>query len=246
MGAFHQRVFGMTTTAFLVEFFFTEWIEINEYLYIKKNKRKRYTLLVSTVWTMRLCQRCLCISLCLQKERWEPHFYLYLFGHFHCAWCITWYAIEMQYLHIKTKAQLLTGAFVCKHQVVVWNSVLSEHFEAISAENVGQLISYHYTSGKLERIYSEKQQNDSAEDNGSKHMEGVLQGKGMLDKIGIVHWMNLPNTHMLWTISVTNCRILSQDICFRGSQYYKCSVLVSGWRHTYRVRVPYFDIGITH
>ena len=164
----------------------------------------------------------------------------------------------MQYLHIKTKAQLLTGAFVCKHQVIVWNSVLSEHFEAIctgkngfrwvtfSAENVGQLISYHYTSGKLERIYSEKQQNDSADDNGSKHMEGVLQGKGMLDKIGIVHRMNLPNTHMLWTISVTNCRILSQDICFRGSQYYKCSVLVSGWRHTYRVRGPYFDIGITH
>ena len=32
----------------------------------------------------------------------------------------------MQYLHLKTKAQLLAGAYVCKHQVV-WNSVLSEN-----------------------------------------------------------------------------------------------------------------------
>ena len=32
MGAFHQRVFGMTTTAVLVEFFSTEWIVIIEYL----------------------------------------------------------------------------------------------------------------------------------------------------------------------------------------------------------------------
>ena len=90
----------------------------------------------------------------------------------------------MQYLNPKTKAQLLSGAFVCKHQVVVWNTVLSEHFEAIctgkdglrwvtfSAENVGQLISYFHMSGKLEHIYPEKQQNDSKKDNGSKHMEG--------------------------------------------------------------------------
>ena len=75
----------------------------------------------------------------------------------------------MQYLHLKTKAQLLTGAFVCKHQVVVWNPVLSAQFEAIwtgkdglrwvtfSAENVGQLISYYYISEILEHIYSEKQ-----------------------------------------------------------------------------------------
>ena len=28
---------------------------------------------------------------------------------------------------------------------------------------------------------------------------------------------------------MTNCRILSQEICFRGSQYHKCSLLVNGW-----------------
>ena len=30
--AIHQRVFGMTTTAVLVEFFSTDWIEIKGYL----------------------------------------------------------------------------------------------------------------------------------------------------------------------------------------------------------------------
>ena len=160
--------------------------------------------------------------------------------------CLVLYLVcpRIQYLHLKTKAQLLTGAFVCEHQVVVWNSVLSEHFEAIctgtdglrwvtfSAEYVGHLISYSYISGKLEHIYPEQQQGNSEKDNGSKHMERVMQGEGMLDKIGIAYWMSLPNTPILWTTSVTNCRILSQEICFRGSQHHKCSLLVSGWRHT--------------
>ena len=87
----------------------------------------------------------------------------------------------MQYLHLKTKAQFLTCAFV-------WNSFLSEHFEAIctgkdglrwvrfSAEYVGQLISYYYISGNIEHIYPEKQQ-DNSEDNGSKHMEGWCKEK---------------------------------------------------------------------
>ena len=55
---------------------------------------------------------------------------------------------------------------------------------------------------------------------------GMMQGEWMLDKIGIVHWISLPNIPILWTTSVTNCRILSQEICFRGSQYYKCSLSV--------------------
>ena len=98
----------------------------------------------------------------------------------------------------------------------------------ISAEYVIQLISYYYIYGKLDHIYPEKQQDNSKKDNGSKHMEGVMQGEGILDKIGIAYWMSLPNTPILWTTSVTNCRILSQEICFRGSQYHKCSLWVSG------------------
>ena len=46
-----------------------------------------------------------------------------------------------------------------------------------SAEYVGQLMSYYYISGKLERIYAEKQHDNSEKDNGSKHMERVMQGK---------------------------------------------------------------------
>ena len=95
----------------------------------------------------------------------------------------------MQYLHLKTKSLLLTGAFVCKQQVVVWNSVLSEHFEAIytgkdglkwvifSAEYVGQVISYYYISGKLEHIYHEKQQDNSEKDNGSNTWRGDARRK---------------------------------------------------------------------
>ena len=85
----------------------------------------------------------------------------------------------MQNLNLKTKAQLRTGAESNKQQAVVWNSVLSEHFEAIctdkdgmrwvtfSAEYVSQLISYFYISGKLEHMYLEKQHDDSEKDNGS-------------------------------------------------------------------------------
>ena len=36
------RVFGMTTTAALNEFFSTEWIETNEYLNKKNEKNARY------------------------------------------------------------------------------------------------------------------------------------------------------------------------------------------------------------
>ena len=62
---------------------------------------------------------------------------------------------------------------------------------------------------------------------------GMMQVEGMLDKIGVVHWMSLSNTPILWItlLYLTNCTILSQEICFRGSQCYKCSLMVSGWRH---------------
>ena len=130
------------------------------------------------------CASIASVSACVCRERGRgPNLWLYLFCHFHCAWYFT--------------TLLLTGDFVCKHQVVVWNSLLSEHFKAVytdkdglrwatfSAEYVGQLISYQYISGKLEHIYHEMQQDDSEKDNGPKHMEGVIQRVGILDEIGI-------------------------------------------------------------
>ena len=105
-------------------------IRINKHTHThKKKKRKKYSLLhwvndgiVPALTNVSACA-------CRERDR-SPNLWLYLFGHLPCAWYFTWYAIEMQYLHLKTKTQLLTGAFVCKHQVVVWNSVLFEHFEA--------------------------------------------------------------------------------------------------------------------
>ena len=61
-----------------------------------------------------------------------------------------------------------------------------------------QLISYNHISARLEHIYPEKQQNNSKKDNGSKQMEGMMQVDEMLDKIGIVHWISLSNTPILW------------------------------------------------
>ena len=42
----------------------------------------------------------------------------------------------------------------------------------ISAENVSQLISYDYISGKLEQIYPEKQQDSSEKDNARRRNAG--------------------------------------------------------------------------
>ena len=110
---------------------------------------------------------------------------LYVFGHFHHAWYFNLYALEIQYFHLKTEAKLLTIAFVCNQQVVIWNPVLSEQFDMhwqgwtekdhiFSPENVGRLFSHYYISGKLEHIYPEKQQDNSDKDNGSKYMEGMV------------------------------------------------------------------------
>ena len=43
---------------------------------------------------------------------------------------------------------------------------------------MGQLISYYHISAKLERIYPEKQQNNSNKDNGSKQTEGDDASRG--------------------------------------------------------------------
>ena len=151
----------------------------------------------------------------------------------------------MQCLNLKTKAQLLKGAFCLQASSCCLKHSFSKHFEALhtgkdglrwgtlSAENVGQLISYHYISGKLLFTSILKSKRVIVWRTMAQNTwRGMMQGEEMLDKISIVHWMSLPNTPILCPTSVTNCGILSQEICFRGSQYYKCSLLVNGWRHT--------------
>ena len=164
-------------------------------------------------------------------------------SHFHHAWYFNWYALEIQCLHLKTETRLLTYAFVCKHQVVVWNSVLSEQFDepAVICNSKDGLrwviffllkiwVSYFPITIYLENLSTSTQKSNRiiVWTMAQKHMEGMVQEEGMLDKIGIVHWMSLPNTPIPWTTSVINCTTLSQEICFRATQCYKCRLSVCG------------------
>ena len=113
------RVFGMNTTAVLVEFFCTEWMEIMN-IWIKKRVKTIHS--TGKHWVNDEIVPALLVYQLVHAERGRSlNHWLYLFGHFHCDCYITWYALEMQCLHLKTKAQLPAGAFVCKHQVVVLN-----------------------------------------------------------------------------------------------------------------------------
>ena len=42
-----------------------------------------------------------------------------------------------------------------------------------------------------------------------------MQGEWMLDNISIVYCMSLQNTPIIWAASMTNCKILSREICFK-------------------------------
>ena len=188
---------------------------------------------------MGLCQHCLCISLCVQRERGRS-----LTGH-SCKNCTS---LGMPYkcnnLTSKQKHSFSKVLFFCKHQVIVWNTVFSEHFEALrtgkdglrwvtfSAENVGQLIPYTIYLKNLSTSILTSNKVIVWRTMAQNTWRKIMQGEETLDKISIVHWMSLTNTPILCPTSVTNCRILSQEICFRGSQYYGCSLLVNGWRHT--------------
>ena len=126
------------------------------------------------------------------------YLWLYFYGHFHYAWYFTWYAHEMQYLCFKTKARLLAGAFVCKHDVIVCNAVLSEYFKIISTqkdelrwvilspENVDQLISYYHISGTLEHI-PKSNQVIIIRTVAQNKWRVMMHVEGMPDEIGIVY-----------------------------------------------------------
>ena len=72
----------------------------------------------------------------------------------------------------------LSGSSCCLKHSFIWAFWSFTYWQdrlrwvTFSAENVSQLISYDYMSGKLEQIYPEKQQDCSEKDNGSKHKEG--------------------------------------------------------------------------
>lgn len=54
--------------------------------------------------------------------------YFYAAGHWHYARHITWYVLEMRCLPEVAKADLMAGAFVCRHREGVWNAVSADQF----------------------------------------------------------------------------------------------------------------------
>ena len=123
----------------------------------------------------------------------------------------TWCALEMQYLNLKTKARLLRGAFACKHQVVIWNTVLSEHFEALSTGRIdwdgSHFLLKMWVSYFPMTIYLENLSKSILKSNrivarrtmAQNTRRGMMQGEEMLDKISIIYWMSLQNIPILCT-----------------------------------------------
>ena len=151
----------------------------------------------------------------------------------------------MQYLNLKTKAQLPKGAFCLqasscclKHSFFL--SILKLYILVRMDWDGSHFLLKMWVSSFPITIYLENLSTSILKSNrvvvwrtmAQNTWRGMMQGEEMLDKISILHWMSLPNTPILCPTSVTNCRILSQEICFRRSQYYECSLLVNGWRHT--------------
>ena len=54
--------------------------------------------------------------------------YFFAAGHWHYARHISWYLQEISCLPDDAKADLMAGAFVCRHQEGVWNAVLADQF----------------------------------------------------------------------------------------------------------------------
>ena len=224
------------------------WVDSDQWVSEWINKRKKqYTLLVSTGWAMLAYQ-----LLGAERERergWGRGWYVHSFKNlwssiFDCTPLVISTMLRTSLsmpkkgniFNSKQKHSFSQGAFVCEHED------LSERFEVVctqkdglrwvifSPENMGQLISYYHNMStstlKSNRVIVRRTV-------AQNKWRGMMQVERMLDKIGIVHWMSLSNTHILWItlLYLTNCTIFSQEICFRGSQCYKCSLLVSRRRH---------------
>ena len=121
------------------------------------------------------------------------YLWLYLFVHFHYAWCFTWYALEMQYLHLKTKARLPTGALFASSFVwAIWRAGSYVHWQGWT--EMGHTFSWKCGSVNFLLLCIWKNLSTSTLKSNriimkwtmTQHIEGVMQGEGSLDKIGIV------------------------------------------------------------
>ncbi|MEE8115221.1 MAG: hypothetical protein V3T23_12820, partial [Nitrososphaerales archaeon] len=73
----------------------------------------------------------------LTLERMLPYFFVA--GHHHYARYITHHLLEMRYLlPPDAKSELISGAFVCRHQEGIWNGVSSDQFGEQTAIRIGK------------------------------------------------------------------------------------------------------------
>ena len=73
-------------------------------------------------------------QLCLQ--RMLPYFFAA--RHIHYARYITWHLLEMRCLSAAAKADLVSGAFVCRHRQGSWNAVSRDQFGEQTAIKIGK------------------------------------------------------------------------------------------------------------
>ena len=100
------------------------WIKIESLHPIDKLWANDGFVLALCVYQLVRAERDMCLNGLKLQELLIKDVWLYLFGHFHHAWYITLYALEIQYIHLKIKAWFPADDFVCKREVGVWNSLL--------------------------------------------------------------------------------------------------------------------------
>ena len=64
--------------------------------------------------------------------------YFFAARHIHYGRYITWHLLEMRCLSAAAKADLVSGAFVCRHRQGSWNAVSSDQFGEQTAIKIGK------------------------------------------------------------------------------------------------------------
>lgn len=142
-----MRAFRMTCEAILSEFFSTgvkTMEELHDYL------QQSALHPTGRHWVDNFIRPTLLVHHLLRAER-EGDFvlqlaaiesllpYFFASGHFHYARYLTYYVMEMNHLvPAEAKAEVSSGAFVCRHRSGVWNSVSSDQFGEQTAVRIGK------------------------------------------------------------------------------------------------------------
>ena len=142
-----MRAFRMTCEAILSDFFSSgskTREELQDYLETARNHPTGMHWVDNFIWPTLLIHHLLHAEregdLSLQLMAIDGLLpYVFASGHFHYARYLTQHVLEMNYLiPAQAKEELASGAFVCRHQAGVWNSVSSDQFGEQTAVRIGK------------------------------------------------------------------------------------------------------------